>query len=345
MRSGNGPKSSSIDRRNFLALMSSAAAAGASALMLPRAWGQGAAFPARPISVVVAYTPGSGPDILARIMTSELPTHLGQNAVVDNRPGAGGSIGTAAVARAKNDGYTLCLVSTSAIGINPAVYRNLPYDPIKDFTAVIKLASTPNVLVVPAQSPATSVQDLMKRMKEREKDKPFQYNSIGNGTTQHLSGALLVKQAGAKAEHVPYRSVSDQMTALATGQLDFGFATLASTGSFLKGGRVRALGITSARSSASLPDVPSLAAAGLEGFDKTDVWFGVVAPKDTPDAVVQVLHRAFASTLASPSIQAKLATAGYDPAPAASPNEFGQFMRDQVVFWADLVKATGATAD
>jgi tripartite-type tricarboxylate transporter receptor subunit TctC len=334
-----------MERRKFLALASSAVAAGASALLVPRAGAQSASFPTRPISIVVAYTPGAAPDILARLVASELPAYLGQNAIVENKPGAGGSIGTAAVARAKNDGYTLCLVSTSAIGINPAIYRSLPYDPIKDFTAVIKLASSPNMLVVPAQSPATSVQDLIRRMKEREKEKAFQYNSIGNGTTQHLAGALFVKRVGANADHVPYRSVPDQMTALVTGQVDFGFATLASSGSFVKGGRVRALGITSNNPSALLPDVPSLSAAGLEGFDKTDVWFGVVAPKDTPDAVVQTLHRAFAKVLSNPAIQAKLSAAGYDPAPPASASEFALFIRDQVAFWADLVKTSGATVD
>ena len=334
-----------MDRRRFLVLASSSVAAGASALVVPRAGAQSAAFPIRPVSIVVAYTPGSGPDILARIITSELPNHLGQNAVVDNKPGAGGSIGTTAVARAKNDGYTLCLVSTSAMGINPAIYSNLPYDPIKDFSPVIKLANSPNLLVVPATSPATSVQDLIGRMKERGKENAFRYNSIGNGTTQHLAGALFVKKAGAYADHVPYRSVPDQMTALATGQVDFGFATLASSGSFVKGGRVRALGITSEKPAAALPDVPSLSSAGLEGFDKTDVWFGVVAPKDTPDAVVQTLHRAFAKTLGTAGIQAKLAAAGYDPAPPASASEFALFIRDQVAFWADLVKVSGAKVD
>jgi tripartite-type tricarboxylate transporter receptor subunit TctC len=315
----------SMDRRSFLVLASTVAAT----LVAPRASAQSAAFPTRPISIVVAYTPGAAPDILARLVASELPAYLGQNAIVDNKPGAGGSIGTAAVARAKNDGYTLCLVSTSAIGINPAIYRNLPYDPIKDFTPIIKLARSPNLLVVPAQSPATSVQDLIKRMKERGKENAFRYNSIGNGTTQHLAGALFVKKAGAYADHVPYRSVPDQMTALVTGQVDFGFATLASSGSFVKGGRVRALGITAP--SALLPEVPSLLSTGLEGFDKTDVWFGVVAPKDTPDAVVQTLHRAFVETLGNTNIQAKLSAAGYDPAPPASSGEFALFIRDQEI--------------
>ena len=334
-----------MDRRKFLALASSAVAAGASALIIPRAGAQGVTFPIRPISIVVAYTPGSAPDILARLIASDLPIHLGQNIIVENKPGAGGSIGTAAVARAKNDGYTLCLVSTSAIGINPAIYRSLPYDPIKDFTPVIKLASSPNLLVVPAQSPAASVQDLIKRMKQRGKDNAFRYNSIGNGTTQHLAGALFVEKAGAYAEHVPYRSVADQMTALVTGQVDFGFATLASSGSFVKGGRVRALGVTSAKPSAVLSGVPSLSSAGLDGFDKTDVWFGVVAPANTPDAVVQILYDGLVKTLSNPAVQAKLAAAGYDPAPPASAREFALFIRDQVAFWADLVKASGATVD
>lgn len=334
-----------MDRRQFLCAASSAVAAGAAALVVPRASAQSAAYPTRPISLVVTYPPGSAPDILARIVASDVPTHLGQNVIVENKPGAGGSIGLAAVARAVNDGYTLCLVSPAPMAINPFLYKNLSYDPIKDFTPVIKLASSPNLLLVSAQSPVTSVRDLMRRMKEREKDKALQYNSIGNGTTQHLLGVMLANQAGARAEHVPYRGVPDQMAALVAGQVDFGFVALASSISSVKSGRLRALGVTSTKPSAFLPDVPSLASAGLEGFEKTDLWFGVVAPKNMPEAVMQTLHRAFVTTLGNPAIQTKLSGAGFGPVPPASANEFRQFIGEQVAFWSELVKASGASND
>jgi tripartite-type tricarboxylate transporter receptor subunit TctC len=341
----DGGRTQSMDRRKFLVLASSAVAAAASALAAPRVSAQGAIFPTRPISFVVTINPGSTPDILARIFASELPVHLGQNVIVENKPGAGGSIGAAAVARAMNDGYTFCLVAPAPMVINPWLYRSLPYDALKDFTPIIKLAGTSNLLLVSAQSPVASVQDLMRRMKEKEKQKALQYNSTGNGTTQHLEAVMLAKLAGASAEHVPYRNVPDQLAALATGEVDFGFCTLTAAIGFVKSGRVRALGITSARPSALLPDVPSLSSMGLEGFDKTDPWFGVVAPKDLPEAVTQTLHRAFAKVLGTPAVQAKLMTAGLEPAPAASASEFAQFIRDQHAFWGELVKASGASVD
>ena len=334
---------SSTGRRAFLGRASIAIAAGAAVIGAPGVHAQSGTFPDRPISIVVPYTPGSATDILARIVASELSIHLGQNVIVENKPGAGGSIGTTAVARAKSDGYTLCVVSTATLGINPALYRNLSYDAIKDFTPVVKLASTPNILLVPLQSPATSAQDLLRRMKLSEKS--FQYNSGGNGTTQHLTGVLLTRIAGASADHVPYRGPSEAVAALLSAQVDFGFQALPAAVSVVKGGRVRALGITSTRPSAALPNVPSLAAAGLDGFDKTDVWFGIAVPRDTPDAVVQILHSGFVKTLSSPAIQAKLAAAGFDPAAPAPASEFAQYIRDQVGFWAELVKVSGASVD
>jgi tripartite-type tricarboxylate transporter receptor subunit TctC len=333
----------SMARRRFLFLAFSVLVMGAMMLGVPGVHAQSGTYPERPISIVVPYTPGSATDILARIVASELTVHIGQNVVVENKPGAGGSIGTTAVARAKNDGYTLCVVSTATMGINPALYRNLPYSPLKDFTPVIKLASTPNILLVPAQSPVTSTQDLFRRMKAKEK--AFQYNSGGNGTTQHLTGVLLIRMAGANADHVPYRGPAEAVTALLSAQVDFGFQALPAAVSAVKGGRVRALGITSNKPSTALPDVPSLSAAGLDGFDKTDVWFGIAAPKDTPDAVLQILHGGFVKTLNNPSIQAKLAAAGFDPALPASASEFAQLVRDQIAFWAELVKASGASVD
>lgn len=340
---GNSSNLYSARRRTFLARAVFAIAAGAAVLGPSAAEAQSGNYPERPISIVAPYTPGSATDILARIVAAELAVHLGQSVIVENKPGAGGSIGTTAVARAKGDGYSLCVVSTATMAINPALYRNLSYDPLKDFTPVIRLAITPNILLVPAQSPVTSVQDLVRRMKEKEK--VFQYNSGGNGTTQHLTGVMLARTAGVKADHVPYRGPAEAVTALVSAQVDFGFQALPAAVSVVKGGRVRALGITSIKPSAALPDVPSLASAGLEGFDKTDVWFGIVVPKDTPDAVVQILHAGLAKALSNPAIQAKLAGAGFDPAPPAPASEFAQLVRDQAAFWADLVKVSGASVD
>lgn len=345
-RSANTKGLSLTDRRFFLVRAFFTIAVGATVLGVPCAHAQSGTYPDRLISIVVPFTPGSAADILARIFASELTTDLGQNVIVENKTGAGGSMGTTAVARAKNDGYTLLVVSNSTIAINPALYRNLTFDPIKDFTPVIKLASTPNLLLVPAQSPASSAQDLIRRMKEREKQNArLQYNSIGNGTTQHLLGVLFAKLVSANADHVPYRSVPDQLTALVSGQVDFGFCALPSSVSFVKSGRLRALGTTSTVPLVMLPDVPTLSSAGLKEFDKTNLWFGVVAPKDLPEAVRQTLHRAFATALDKQAIQKKLAAMGFDAAPAAPASEFAQLVRDQVAFWAGLVKMSGASND
>ena len=332
-----------MNARKFLLSACSVLAVGTTVFSVPAVHAQSGTYPERPISIIVPYTPGSATDILARIVASELTIHMGQNVIVENKPGAGGSIGTTAVARAKNDGYTLCVVSTATMGINPALYRSLSYHPLKDFTPVIKLASTPNILLVPAQSPVTSAQDLFRRMKGKEK--AFQYNSGGSGTTQHLTGVLLTRMAGANADHVPYRGPAEAVTALISAQVDFGFQALPAAVGAVKGGRVRALGITSNKPSVALPDVPSLSSAGLDGFDKTDVWFGIAAPKDMPDAVLQKLHGGFVKTLSNPAIQAKLAAAGFDPAPPAPASEFGELIRDQVAFWADLVKVSGASVE
>ena len=336
----NVMKRSTLGRRLF-GLVFFAVLAGA--LAVPRVEAQSATFPTRPAAFVVAYTPGSANDILARIIAPELALQLGQNVVVENRPGAGGSIGVGAVARAKNDGYTFGLVSTSTMAINPAMYRSVPYDQIKDFTLVIKLASTPNILAVPAQSPAASPQDLMRRMAAKEKT--FLYGSPGNGTAQHLEAALLAKNAGAPADHVPYRGPAEQLAALVAGQVDYGFFALPAALGYVKDGRLRALGITTLVPSDLLPNVPSLSAAGLAGFDKTGIWWGVVVPSGTPDSVVLALQRGFEKALGNPAVQARLAAAGYDTATPAPASEFAQFVRDQIGFWADAVKTTGASID
>ena len=341
--SGNVESDFSTGRRSFAASALFAIATGAMVFGVPGAQAQSGAYPDRPITMIVAFTPGSATDILARIVAAELATQMGQSVVVENKAGAGGSIGTNAIARAKNDGYTVGVVSQSTIGINPALYRDLPYDPLKDFTPVIKLASTPNILLVPAQSPITSSQDLIRRMKAKEK--AFQYNSGGNGTTQHLVGVMLAQTAGVAADHVPYRGPAEAVTALYSAQVDFGFQAFPATASAVKAGRLRGLGITAIKISAALPDVPTLASAGLDGFDKTDVWFGVAAPQGIPDAVLQKLHAGFARVLENRAVQEKLMAVGFDPAPPTAAGEFAQHIRRQIPFWAELVKASGAKAN
>jgi tripartite-type tricarboxylate transporter receptor subunit TctC len=334
----------SKDRRKFLAWASSAVAASASALAIPRALAQGAAYPARPVTLVVTFPAASATDFMGRTIAAELSVHLGQSVIVENKSGAGGSIGATAVARAKNDGYTLGLGSNSTMAINRALYRNLPYDPLKDFIPIIKTGTSANLLVAPGQSSIGSVQELIARLKENKK--VFQYSSSGNGTIQHLQAALLTRQLGVSADHVPYRSPADQLLAVIAGRGgDFSFASTFGALPYIKDGRMRGLGITTLASSPLLPDVPSLSSAGLKDFEKTNAWWGVVAPSGTPDAVIQTLYDALVKTVNSPTVQSKLRTAGFEPVAATPAGEFAQYVREQVAFYADLVKASGATVD
>ncbi|MFY9514057.1 MAG: tripartite tricarboxylate transporter substrate binding protein [Rubrivivax sp.] len=300
------------------------------------------AYPSRPINFVVAYTPGSANDILVRIVAPALGRELGQNVVVDNKPGAGGTLGTATVAKAKPDGYTLGLGSTATIAINRALFAKLSYDPWKNFTPVIAFGSTPNVLVVPASSPVKSFADL----KQAAAAKSLNYSSPGNGTTQHLAGVLLERDlAPGTAAHIPFKGPAEQVSAVAGGQVDFGFASLPSAQALIRDGRVRGLGVTPLEPLAALPQVPTLASLGLKGYDSAGVWFGLVVPAGTPEPVLRTLHAAASRALADPDVKNKLVAAGYEPAAPASAESFARFVGEQVRFWEDLVKRSGATME
>lgn len=299
-------------------------------------------YPSRPITIIVPYGAGSGTDLLARIVAPGLSAQLGQNVIVENKAGAGGSIGTTAIARARADGYTLGMAASATFGVNPHLYSNLPFDPRKDFTPLIKLATTPNALVVSARSEIKSVPELLAQMKKRQ----MRYNSFGNGTTQHLAGALLTHQAGAPADHIPYRSAGDALTALIAGQeIDFAFQALPAVINHVRGGRLRAIGVTTVSPSPALPDVPSLGTVGLKNFDKTSVWWGLVGPAGIDAKITRTLHDALTKALADPAMQARLMESGYIPAPPNSPAEFGAFIGDQLQFWGELVKVSGAKVD
>lgn len=338
------------NRRSILAMATSAAAVGAAAILAPAA-ARAAAYPSRPISFLVGFTPGSVTDLMARILAAGLPARLGQTVIVENRSGASGTISVSDVARARPDGYTICLVTPASLITGPLIYKNLPFDPVKDLAPVIKLATSTIALVVPAKSPITSLKDLMRRMKAAEKDRPFRYASTGNSTSLHLLGSLLADLAGASATQVPYRGTAEQVRALMAGEVDFGFTPVMPVIGNVKSGRLRALGVTAARPSPLLPDVPSLYMAGLEEVDKTrkfgeaDPFFGVVAPKGTPDSIVQTLHRAFAAAVADPAIRAKFIAVGFDPVPPSSSADFGVFIRNQFTFWRALLKSAGVTSE
>jgi tripartite-type tricarboxylate transporter receptor subunit TctC len=298
-------------------------------------------YPDKTITVIVSFTPGSANDILVRTITPDLSKLLNQSIIVENKPGAGGSIGTGLVAKAPGDGYTIGLGSTATLAINPALFKKVNYNSLKDFKGVAYLASTPNILVVPASSPAKNINDLVELMKKKR----LNYSSPGNGTTQHLTGVLFVNQVGSPAEHIPFKGPAEAIVALASGEVDYGFASLASAIPQIKAGRIRGLAITSSNQIADLPNVPTMDSFGYKGFEKTAVWFGLVVPSSTPDSIVQIIHQNTMKVLQNTEVRKKLITAGYDPASPMPASTFQSLINEQVVFWRELVAVSGASID
>ena len=298
-------------------------------------------YPDKAITIVVAYTPGSANDTLVRIVSPELSKLLNQNIIVDNKPGAGGSIGTGYVAKAAGDGYTLGLGSTATLAINPVLFKKVSYSTLKDFKGVAYLASTPNILVVPASSPVKTVKELVELMGKKR----LNYSSPGNGTTQHLTGVLFVNQVALPAEHIPFKGPAEAIVSVAAGDVDFGFASLASAIPQMKAGKIRGLAVTPLSRLADFPDIPTMESFGYKGFEKTAVWFGLIVPASTSDAIVETLHQNVMKTIQNPDIRKRLVSAGYDPASPMPTAGFQNLIKDQVAFWKDLVITSGASID
>jgi tripartite-type tricarboxylate transporter receptor subunit TctC len=296
-------------------------------------------YPGKPITLVVPFSPGSTTDILGRILASKLSDTIGQRVIVDNRSGAGGNIGTEYVARAAPDGHTIVLGTVSTHAINASVYSKLPYDPIKDFAPIIEFGAVPQVLVVNASSPIRSVQDLINYARAR----PGQvtYGSAGNGTTNHLSGALLGAREKLQMVHVPYRGGAQAITDLLANEIVFMFYPYAALLPHIRAGALRALG-TTARI-AALPDVPTLAEAKLADFE-INAWFGVFAPAGTPRPVIEKLNAEMARIMSDPAVQEKLLQQGVDPV-HGSPEELAALQKADLVKWRAAVEAAGAKVD
>ncbi|WP_233237050.1 tripartite tricarboxylate transporter substrate binding protein [Bordetella sp. LUAb4] len=266
-------------------------------------------YPARPISLIVPYPPGGTTDIAARTIAQAMGPFLKQSIVVDNRAGAGGNIGMGIVKRAAPDGYTIGMGTIGSQTINQYLYSDMPFDPAKDFAPLAMVFTTPNVIAVAATSDMKTMQDLYAKAKAN-KNKPLTYGSPGIGSSVHLTGAFLEQAAGIQMLHVPFKGVSGSMPALIGGQIDILMDNLPSTLSQLKdGSRVRALAVTSAQRSPSLPDVPTVAEAGLKDFDVT-AWFALYAPAGTPPEVQATLIDAAKKALATPEVKAQFASVG-----------------------------------
>jgi tripartite-type tricarboxylate transporter receptor subunit TctC len=290
-------------------------------------------YPDKPIRLIVPFPPGGGTDIVARTVAAKLGEALHTSVVVDNRAGAGGTIGTEIVSRAQPDGYTLGLVSGSHV-INPSIYAKLPYDTQRSFAPVTLLVSAPAVLVVNKSLPVNTVQDLIKLA--RSKPGKLFFASAGVGTPPHLAGELFKTLAGVDIVHVPYKGNAQVLTETIAGEVSFTFPTLPSAMPFVKNGTLRALAVTGSSRSPSTPDLPTVAESGVPGYDATS-WYGVVAPAGTPPQIIAKLHGALASSLKQPDVQKVLANLGLEPV-ANSPAEFTAQIKSEIEKWAMVVK-------
>jgi tripartite-type tricarboxylate transporter receptor subunit TctC len=296
-------------------------------------------WPTKPITLVVTYAPGGGADAMARLIAPRMSEALGQNVVVENRPGAGGQLGAAAVARSAPDGYTLMLDASFAV--NPSLYSKLPYDSEKAFRAIGVIALFPNVVLVNAQFPAKTVPDLIAAAKVR-KD-AVMFASSGNGSAQHLAGALFESAAKVDMVHVPYKGGGPALNDVIAGQVPVFFGNLASTLQHIQSGKLRALAVTSARRSPILPDVPTLAEVGVSGAEVHE-WNVVMAPAGTPEPVIAKASAALQKALDSPEVKARIATLGGD-IQKGGPDAAQTFVQQQMALWARVVKARGITPD
>ena len=299
-------------------------------------------FPSRPVHVVVPYAAGGGPDVQARQFAPRFAEALGGTVVVENKVGAAGVLAAQYVAQQKADGYTLLLGSNTHL-IQKMLQPELKFDPVADFTPVCNMGSSPTVLVVRADHPAKSVQDLAAALKARSGQ--MNYSSGGIGTSAHLAGATFVAVAGAKAVHIPLKGSVEIAGSLLRGETDFAFPVTSTGVPQVKSGKLRALAVTSARRLPELPEVPTLAEVMKNDLLVQESWFGVWAPANTPPEVVRKLFAATVKALADPELQKQFLATGGSPVPSASPEAFAAFVKRENVKWAEIVKLSAARAD
>jgi len=298
-----------------------------------------AEYPTKPIRLIVGFAPGGGTDTTARAMSQKLTDALGQQVIVDNRPGAAGNIAAELVSKATPDGYTLLMGTIAALSINPSLYNKLPFDPIKDFAPITQAVDSTNVLSLHPSVPAGSVKELIALAKT----KPLNFGSSGVGGTGHLAGELFNTMAGVKMTHVPYKGGGPAMIDLVGGQVQLVFATAASAVPQIKGGRIKGIAVTTAKRSALMPNLPTISEAGLPGFDANN-WYGVLAPAKTPRPIINRLNAEITKVLNMPDVKNFLFNQGLDPAPG-TPEKFGAYIKSETAKWAKVVKASGAKAN
>ena len=296
-------------------------------------------YPSRPVRVLVGFPPGGGTDIAARLLTPKLSEYLGQQFVVENRPGATTNIASDMVAKSVPDGHTL-LFTTSALAINMSLYKNLSFDALRDFAPISVFAESPNLLVA-HQSAGASVAELVSRA--RAQPGALNYSSAGAGTTQHLAGEVFKVRSGTQIVHVPYKGTAASLTAVISGEVQFSFANVPAILGHVKSGRIRALAVAGPRRSDLMPDVPTMKEAGVDGVE-VPVWYAILAPAATPREIVNALANATGRAARSADTRQRLIEQGADPV-GNTPEEFSKLLRDEVVKYAEVVRVSGAKAD
>jgi tripartite-type tricarboxylate transporter receptor subunit TctC len=297
-------------------------------------------YPAKPIRILVTLGPGSAGDNLSRVMADGLSRQVGQQVIVDNRPGAGGNVAAELAARAAPDGYTLFITTISTHGINPSLYSKLNFDPIKDFAPIILAASSPNMLVVHPSLPVKSVKDFIALA--RQKPGELTYSSGGTGTSQHMAGELFGMLTDTKLTHIAYKSTPLSVNAVLSGETIASFASVSVVSGIVQSGKLRTLGVTNARRIPSLPDLPTLAESGVPGF-AIAAWFGFSATGGTPEPIVNLLNAEMRKVLQDAPTRQKLAAQGMEVLDS-TPGEFASYIRSEIELWRKVVQASGAKA-
>ena len=303
-------------------------------------WAQAQAYPQKPVKVVVAFTAGGTTDILARTVSQQLSEKLKQPFVIDNKPGAGGNLGTELVVRSAPDGYTLIVNSVGPIAVNPTWYGKLPYNPLTDLMPIVQIADVPNVLVIHPSVPANTMEELVAYAKANPGQ--LNYGSTGIGTSSHLSSFMLSKRVGFEATHIPYKG-ADALKDLLAGRIQFMFATIPSVMTHITAGKLKPIAVSSLKRSRSMPEVPTVVEKGFPQFEAGS-WFGFFAPKGTPEAVISMVNKAVNEVLQVPAIEQQMIAQGADPV-GGTPAQFGQFVQREHDKWRVIVRDSGAKAE
>ena len=298
------------------------------------------AYPTKPIRLIIPFAPGGGTDLTGRAIALKLTEALGQTVVADNRAGANGTIGADLAAKAPPDGYTISMISSSH-SVNPSLMKKLPYDLINDLAPITQATSQPYALVVHPSVPAKSVKELIALAKA--KPGTINYGSSGTGGLSHLSGALFATLANIDITHIPYKGGSPALTDVIAGQIQMLYSTILQAHTHLQSGRLRALAVTTAKRSPAMPQLPTMAEAGVKGYEVAG-WYGIVAPAKTPRAIIVKLNQEIVRALKMPDISEKLAADGSEPV-GSTPEQFGAHIKSEVAKWRDLIRKTGIHAE